>query len=52
MTKKTKGLLSNKERKRHRLVDVKRPNFLEEIFPYELPPLIRLDGRVIENIDG
>jgi len=52
VTKKTKGLLSNKERKRHRLVDVKRPNFLEEIFPYELPPLIRLDGRVIENIDG
>jgi isopropylmalate/homocitrate/citramalate synthase len=33
-------------------VDSVRPNFLEEVFPYDLPPLIRLQGPVVEYIDG
>ena len=52
MTEETRGISSGKGRKHHRLVNVRKPNFLEEIFPYNLPPLIRLDGRVIEYIDG
>lgn len=52
MTEETRGISSGKVRKHHRLVNVRNPNFLEEIFPYNLPPLIRLDGRVIEYIDG
>lgn len=38
--------------KRHPLVDAVRPNFLEEVFPYDLPPLIRLTGPVVEYLDG
>jgi isopropylmalate/homocitrate/citramalate synthase len=38
--------------KRHALVDAVRPNLLEEVFPYDLPPLIRLQGPVVEYIDG
>jgi len=38
--------------KRHALADAVRPNFLEEVFPYDLPPLIRLKGPVVEYIDG
>jgi len=40
------------DKKRHALVDAVRPNFLEEVFPYDLPPLIRLKGPVVETIDG
>jgi isopropylmalate/homocitrate/citramalate synthase len=42
----------SKVRKKHPLVDAKRPNLLEDIFPYSLPPLIRLEGPVTEIIDG
>jgi isopropylmalate/homocitrate/citramalate synthase len=35
----------------HPLVDAEVPNLLEEIFPYNLPPLIRFKGPVIEYID-
>jgi isopropylmalate/homocitrate/citramalate synthase len=41
-----------KRTKRHALVDAVRPNLLEEIFPYLLPPLISFEGTVIEQIDG
>ena len=41
-----------KVKKKHPLVDAKRPDLLEDIFPYTLPPRIRLEGPVIEYIDG
>jgi len=40
------------ERKQHQLIDTERPNLLEEIFPYSLPPLINFEHPVIEYIDG
>jgi hypothetical protein len=49
---KKKGLSMGKVKKKHPLVDAKRPNLLEDIFPYSLPPRIRLEGPVIEYIDG
>ncbi|MHC4749202.1 MAG: hypothetical protein ACYTFW_04940, partial [Planctomycetota bacterium] len=42
----------NKIKKRHHLVDAKKPNLLEDTYPYSLPPLIRFEGPVIEYIDG
>jgi isopropylmalate/homocitrate/citramalate synthase len=42
----------SKVKKKHPLVDAKRPNLIEDIFPYSLPPLIRLEGPVTEIIDG
>jgi len=39
-------------KKKHRLVDAKEPNLVEDIFVHSLPPLIRFEGAVIENIDG
>lgn len=42
----------NKVKKKHRLVDAKKPNLIEDIFPYSLPPMIRLQGPVVEYIDG
>ena len=42
----------NRAKKHHPLVDVKEPNLLEDTYPYSLPPLIRFEGPVIENIDG
>lgn len=41
-----------KAKKQHRLIDSERPNLLEEIFPYSLPPLIRFESPVVEYIDG
>ncbi len=41
-----------KVKKKHPLVDAKRPNLLEDIFPYSMPPRIRLEGSAIEQIDG
>jgi isopropylmalate/homocitrate/citramalate synthase len=41
-----------KAKKKHPLIDAKRPDLLEDIFPYSLPPRIRLEGPVIEYIDG
>ena len=38
--------------KSHPLVDRTEPNFLEETFPYSLPPLIQFDGPMVEYIDG
>lgn len=38
--------------KEYVLQDVAEPNLVEEYFPYSLPPLIRFDGKWIENIDG
>ncbi|MFC1676815.1 2-isopropylmalate synthase [Planctomycetota bacterium] len=40
------------ERKKHPLVDTKEPNLLEDTFPHDLPPLIKFDGTVVEQIDG
>jgi isopropylmalate/homocitrate/citramalate synthase len=42
----------SKVKKKHPLVDAKRPNLVEDIFPYSLPPRIRLEGPVTEIIDG
>ncbi len=36
----------------HRLNDTTEPNLLEETFNYNLPPLIRFDGPIVEYIDG
>jgi len=41
-----------KVKKKHPLVDAKRPNLVEDIFPYSMPPRIRLEGPAIEYIDG
>ncbi len=38
--------------KTYELKDVPAPNLLEEMFPYSLPPLIRFDGKIHEEIDG
>ena len=42
----------NEMRKKHQLVDAVEPNLLIETFPHSLPPLIRFEGPVIENVDG
>ena len=34
------------------LVDTQSPNLLEQTFGYDLPPLIRFDGKLVEYIDG
>ena len=39
-------------RRTHPLVDAEEPNLLEETFPYDLPPLIHLEGPVVEYVDG
>ena len=39
-------------RKSYPLVDTTEPNLLEETFDYDLPPLIRFDGPIVEHIDG
>jgi isopropylmalate/homocitrate/citramalate synthase len=41
-----------KTRRHHNLPDVVRPNLVEDIFPYDLPPLIRFDGPAVEYVDG
>jgi isopropylmalate/homocitrate/citramalate synthase len=41
-----------KARKKHSLVNVNKPNLQEQIFPYNLPPLIRFEAPVLEQIDG
>jgi len=40
------------KRKSYPLVDATEPNLLEETFDYDLPPLIRFDGPIVEHIDG
>ena len=39
-------------KKAHSLVDATKPNLLEDIYLHSLPPLIRLKGPVVEQIDG
>jgi len=39
-------------KKPHPLVDTTEPNLVEEVFPYDLPPLIEFEGPVVETIDG
>jgi len=39
-------------RKEHPLVDTTEPNLMEETFDYDLPPLIRFDGPLVEQING
>ena len=38
--------------KNHPLVNTTEPNLLEGTFDYNLPPLIKFDGPIIEYIDG
>ncbi len=40
------------QRKPHSLVDTTSPNYIEDTFDYDLPPLIKFDGPVVEYIDG
>jgi len=40
------------KKKSHPLVEVDKPNLLEETYSYDLPPLIRFDGPVVEYING
>jgi isopropylmalate/homocitrate/citramalate synthase len=42
----------NEARRPHPLVDATGPDFIESIFPYDLPPLIHLDSPAVEYIDG
>lgn len=42
----------NGNRKEHPLTDTHEPNLLEQTFNYNLPPLIRFDGPVVEYIGG
>jgi len=42
----------NHQRKDHPLQDATVPNLLEKTFDYNLPPLIRFDGPIVEYIDG
>ena len=39
-------------KKSYPLIDATEPNLIEETFDYNLPPLIRFDGPVVEYIDG
>ncbi len=36
----------------HPLVDATEPNLLEDTFDYDLPPLIKFNGPIVEYIDG
>ncbi|MBN2139184.1 MAG: hypothetical protein JW720_15365 [Sedimentisphaerales bacterium] len=42
----------NKKTKRHKLVDARQPNLVEDVYVHSLPPLIRFDGPAVEYIDG
>ncbi|UCC21881.1 MAG: 2-isopropylmalate synthase [Planctomycetota bacterium] len=52
MNQKRQERSSKNLRKKHHLTDATEPNLLEDTFPYELPPLIRLEGTAVEYIDG
>ena len=43
---------SGETKKSHPLIDVTEPNLLEDTFDYNLPPLIKFDGPILESIDG
>jgi len=38
--------------KSHPLVDTTEPNLVEDVYPYDLPPLIQFEGPAVETIDG
>ncbi|KKK60386.1 hypothetical protein LCGC14_3024870, partial [marine sediment metagenome] len=38
--------------KPHPLVEVPEPNLIEDTFDYALPPLIRFESKIVEQIDG
>ena len=38
--------------KPHPLIDTTEPNLVEDVYPYDLPPLIEFDGPAVETIDG
>ncbi len=38
--------------KNYELKDVEQPNLVEDMFPYSLPPLIKFEGKIHEQIDG
>jgi isopropylmalate/homocitrate/citramalate synthase len=44
--------LADNNKRSFPLVDATEPNLLEDTFDYNLPPLIKFDGPVIEYIDG
>jgi carbonic anhydrase/acetyltransferase-like protein (isoleucine patch superfamily)/isopropylmalate/homocitrate/citramalate synthase len=39
-------------RRRYEIQDRSEPELFEETFPFALPPLIRLQGRIVDEIDG
>ena len=39
-------------KKPHPLVEPAEPNLVRSTYPYDLPPLIRFDGPIVETIDG
>jgi citrate (Re)-synthase len=44
--------MMSKYKKDHSLINTTEPNLLEGTFNYNLPPLIKFDGSIIETIDG
>ena len=42
----------NHQKKDHPLHETTVPNLLERTFDYNLPPLIKFDGPIVEYIDG
>jgi len=43
---------SDSPRKEHPWIDTTEANLLESTFDYDMPPLIRFDGPLVEHIDG
>lgn len=43
---------SGDPRKDHPLINTTEPNLLDETFDYDMPPLVRFDGPLVEYIDG
>ena len=46
------GSVMANRKKNHPLVEVAEPNLVDETFDYDLPPLIKFDGPIIEYING
>lgn len=44
--------MADSARKPHSLVDTTEGNYLEGTFNYDMPPLIKFDGKLYEEIDG
>jgi len=43
---------SGDPRKDHPLINTTEPNLLDDTFDYDMPPLIKFDGPLVEHIDG